>query len=163
MKRLRVIVLGLICCSLGLAVTLSPVAAQVENPQSGSVGIEGKLSAPPPTTGATISVPTNGQGFRTLPITVSGICQNDLLVKVFKNNVFAGSVVCKGGSYSIIIDLFNGQNELVARVYDALDQAGPDSNVVTVVYTDIRQGAASRVSLTSNFAKRGANPGQTLV
>jgi hypothetical protein len=58
--------------------------------------------------------------------------------------------------------LFSGLNELVARVYDDLDQAGPDSNLVRVTFNDSRPGAASRVSLTSNFAKRGANPGQPL-
>lgn len=156
---------GLVISFLAICVILIPISASAQspNPQDGAIGVQGKLSSPPPTTGATIAVPTNGQGFSNLPITVSGICPTDLLVKVFKNNVFAGSVMCKGGSYSIQIDLFNGQNELVARVYDALDQAGPDSNTVTVVYTDTRQGTASRVSLTSNFAKRGANPGQTLV
>jgi len=132
------------------------------NPQDGAVGMQGTISSPPPTKGATISVPSNGQGFSTLPVNVSGLCPNDLLVKVFKNNVFAGSVMCKNGSYTIIVDLFNGQNELVARVYDALDQAGPDSNTVNVVYTDTRQGTTSRVTLTSNFAKRGASPKQKL-
>lgn len=156
---------GLVISVVAICVIVMPalVNAQSPNPQDGAIGVQGKLSSPPPTTGATIAVPTNGQGFSNLPITVSGICPNDLLVKVFKNNVFAGSVMCNNGSYSIQIDLFNGQNELVARVYDALDQAGPDSNTVTVIYTDSRQGTASRVSLTSNFAKRGANPGQTLV
>ena len=55
-----------------------------------------------------------------------------MLVKLFKNNVFAGSVQCEDGSYSIKTDLFVGTNELVARVYDDLDQPGPDSNVLTV-------------------------------
>lgn len=130
--------------------------------ESGSVGVEGRISAPPPSTGATIAIPGNGQNFTDLPITVSGICPGNVLVKLFKNNVFAGSVQCVNGSYSIIIDLFSGQNELIARVYDELDQAGPDSNIVTVNYNDPRQGTQTRVSLTSNFAKRGANPGQTL-
>ncbi len=138
------------------------VTAQVENPQSGSVGLQGRIPSPPPTVPATITVPANGQGFTELPITVSGICPENLLVKVFKNNVFAGSVQCENGSYSIIVDLFSGQNELVARVYDELDQPGPDSNLVNVVYNDDRQGAGSRPTLTSNYAKRGANPGQTL-
>lgn len=133
------------------------------NPQTGSTGMQGKISAPAPTVGASISLPANGQTFTSLPINLSGICPNDLLVKVFKNNVFAGSTVCKNGSYSVVIDLFNGRNEIVARVYDALDQTGPESNIVTVTYTDPNQGTASRVSLTSNFAKRGANPGQELV
>ena len=138
------------------------VRAQVENPQQDSVGIQGKIPSPPPTTGATISIPRNGQTFTDIPVTVSGICPDGLLVKIFKNNVFAGSVQCTGGSYSIIIDLFSGQNELIARVYDALDQPGPDSNKIIAIFVDNRVGARSRVTLTSNFAKRGANPGQEL-
>lgn len=130
--------------------------------ESGSIGIEGKISAPPPTQGATISLPRDGQTFTTLPVTVSGICPKGLLVKLFKNNVFAGSQQCDSGSFSIVIDLFTGTNELVARVYDALDQTGPESNKVTVSFNDNRQGTGSRVSLTSNFAKRGANPSEKL-
>jgi hypothetical protein len=136
--------------------------ARAQTSESGSIGIEGTISAPPPTTGATISTPSNGQTFTDLPITVQGICPDGLLVKLFKNNVFTGSAQCTNGSYAIIIDLFTGQNELVARVFDDLDQPGPDSNIVTVTFSDPRQGATTRVSLTSNFAKRGANPGQTL-
>jgi hypothetical protein len=132
------------------------------NPQGGAIGMQGSISAPPPTTGATISVPSNGQVFRDLPITVSGICPTGLLVKLFKNNIFSGSAECTNGTYSIETDLFIGTNELVARVFDALDQPGPDSNVVTVTFEDARSGAVSRPSLSSNFAKRGANPGQTL-
>ncbi len=149
-----------------VAITSMIISSQVVNAQtsqSGSIGIEGTISSPPPTQGATISLPTNGQAFTTIPVNVSGLCPNDLLVKVFKNNVFAGAVQCTNGSYSIVIDLFPGTNELVARVYDALDQPGPDSNVVTVTFRDNRQGAASRVTLTSNYAKRGANPGEDLV
>ena len=133
-----------------------------ENPQSGAIGMQGSISAPPPTQGATISVPSNGQVFTEQPITVSGICPNGLLIKLFKNNVFAGSVQCEGGSYSLQTDLFNGENELIVRVYDELDQAGPDSNIVVVSFDDNRDGAVSRPTLTSNFAKRGANPGATL-
>jgi hypothetical protein len=97
-----------------------------------------------------------------MPITISGICPKDLLVKIFKNNVFAGSAQCTNGSYSLQIDLFDGRNELVARVYDALDQAGPDSNLVGVTFTQDVPGQVSRVALTSNYAKRGANPGAVL-
>lgn len=133
-----------------------------QNPQNGAVGLQGKISAPPPTTGAVISLPRNGQAFTSLPIDVSGLCPDGLLVRLFKNNVFSGSQQCTNGSFSIRTDLFTGTNELVARVYDALDQPGPDSPTVTVSFNDNRQGAGSRVTLTSNFAKRGANPGETL-
>lgn len=148
-----------------ISLTVGPprqVFAAVENPQSGSTGLQGRISAPAPTTGATISTPRDGQSFSSLPVTVSGICPKGLLVKLFKNNVFAGSVDCTSGSFSMPIDLFNGQNQLVAKVYDALDQAGPESNTVTVNFNEGTSVQASRVGLTSNFAKRGANPGQTL-
>jgi hypothetical protein len=129
---------------------------------NGSVGLQGSISAPPPTKGASITIPGNGQRLTDSPIKVAGICPNDLLVKVFKNNVFAGSVMCSGGTFSITVDLFSGQNDLVARVYDSLDQAGPDSNTVTVTYNDARLQFLNRVTLTSNYAKRGSFPGQKL-
>lgn len=159
MRGLKLALLVGAALAVGWGVTAH---AQVENPQSGAVGMQGKISAPPPTQGATISVPGSGQSFRAIPTTVSGFCPGNLLVKVFKNNVFAGSAQCKQGSYSMLIDLFNGQNDLVARVYDELDQAGPDSNTVVVTFVDEGRGTTSRPTLTSNFAKRGTNPKQEL-
>lgn len=159
MKRTLKQVLFVAVAAFAVFGLASPVFAAQEQ---GSVGMEGRISAPPPTTPATISIPRSGQSFTTLPVTVSGICPKDLLVKLFKNNVFAGSVQCTNGSFSLIIDLFDGQNELVARVYDALDQAGPDSNVVNVSYNADQQGFKDRVSLTSPIAKKGANPGSKL-
>ena len=103
------------------------VYADVTNPrQSSSVGIDGTVRGDPPKNPATISTPGNGQTFAVQPIKVSGLCTTGLLVKIFKNGVFAGSAQCISGSYSLIIDLFDGKNDLIARVYDALDQAGPD-------------------------------------
>lgn len=148
--------------ALGQHKLLAQVSPPPQNPQSGSVGVQGTISSPPPTQGATISLPRDGQSFNQLPVTVSGLCPDGLLVKLFKNNVFAGSQQCNNGSFSMLIDLFVGTNELVARVYDALDQAGPDSNKVTVSFNDSRPGTGPRITLTSDFAKRGANPGQTL-
>lgn len=140
-------------------------SAAVENPQTGGVGLQGTISAPPPTQAATISSPANGAVFTSLPITVRGLCPNGLLVKIFKNNVFSGSVPCENGSYSIQMDLFSSRNDLVARVYDSLDQAGPDSNTVSVTFNDStsRPNVAARVSLTSNYARRGANPNEILL
>ncbi|MGF7229411.1 MAG: hypothetical protein ACQR33_05535 [Candidatus Saccharibacteria bacterium] len=139
-------------------------AHALTNPQSGSTGLTGSIGSAPPSTAATISTPSNGQTFTTLPITVAGLCTTGLLVKVFDNNVFMGSVVCVGGSYSIKIDLFSGRNDIVARVFDALDQAGPDSNIVTVTFNDqqFNTTGSTLMYLTSNYAQRGANPGETL-
>lgn len=152
-------IVAVVAALLSLLMPTTIFAAQ----EQGSVGMEGRISAPPPTQAATISIPRAGQTFNTLPVTVSGICPNGLLVKLFKNNVFGGSTQCNNGSFSLVIDLFDGQNELVARVYDALDQAGPDSNIVPVTFNNEKPTFGGRVSLSSAIAKKGANPGQKLV
>lgn len=131
--------------------------------QSGAIGIQGEIPGNPPTKGATITIPSNGQVFTSLPITVAGICPNNLLVKVFSNNVFIGSALCQNGSYSLQADLFSGQNDLVAIDYDSLDQAGPPSNTVTVNFEDILFiKLGTHVNISSAYAEKGAPPGQEL-
>ena len=141
-----------------------PAAAQLQNPQNGGIGLQGKISAPPPTSAPTISTPTNGQVISTIPVDVRGVCDGNLLVKLFKNNVFSGSDQCQNGSFSITTDLFSGTNELIARHYDELDQAGPDSNVVSITFNDgaSRPDVAERITVVSSYARRGANPSETL-
>jgi hypothetical protein len=142
---------------------LTDALGSQQNPQSGSVGLEGTVPSPPPTQAATISVPSNGATFKSTPITISGLCKTGLLVKVFSNNIFVGADSCTNGSYSLQADLFSGRNDLVARVYDSLDQAGPDSNVVSVTFADTQFIAfGTRVSLSSLFAQLGADPGKEL-
>ncbi len=148
---------------LGLSLILAPGHLQaVTQQQSGSVGVEGTIPSAPPTTGATITIPKNGQVFASIPINVQGLCPNGLLVEVFKNNVFAGSQQCQNGSFSISIDLFSGRNDLIARVFDSLDQQGPNSNTVSVTFNDTFTIGGPRISLTTAYAKRGADPGATL-
>ncbi len=131
--------------------------------QSGTTGLQGTISSPPPQTAATIVTPTSGRTFTAVPITVTGLCTTGLLVKVFSNNIFVGSVQCANGSYSIQVDLFSGQNDIIARVYDTLDQAGPDSNTATVTFQDSQLAAfGQRISLSSTIAKLGANVGSKL-
>lgn len=157
----------LIACILALiAMTIAPVGAAGQFPpeqSSGSVGLQGTISEPPPSRGATITTPGNGATFTSVPITVAGLCPSNTLVKIFSNNVFVGAVTCTNGSYSLQVDLFSGQNDLVARVYDALDQAGPDSNTVTVTFNDAQFAQfGTHVQLTSLYAERGAPPQQQL-
>ncbi len=156
-------IIGIICL-IFFVFGLSKVNAQFENPQTGGIGLQGQISAPAPTSSPTISTPTSGQVLTNIPQEVRGLCTSGLLVKLFKNNVFSGSAICQNGSYSILIDLFTGANELVARHYDDLDQAGPDSNIVSVIFNDSsrRVGITERIIMTSVFARRGTNPGQEL-
>ncbi len=153
--------------ALAISVSLAtPVLAgtAVENPQQGSSGLQGTVPTPPPDKAATIIIPRNGQTFNRNPIQVSGLCTTDLLVKIFSNNVFVGSALCVGGSYDAQVDLFEGRNDLVARIFDALDQPGPDSNVVTVTYRNDQFAnlGIQPLRLSSLYARRGADPGSEL-
>jgi hypothetical protein len=150
-----VVVAGLALGGLGRA-----QAATLQ--QSGSVGVQGTIPGAPPSQAPTISVPSNGQTLNTLPAKVSGLCQNGLLVEIFDNNVFIGSVECSSGSYSLQVSLFSGRNDLIARDYDALNQASPDSNTVSVTFSNGFVGNGPQVLLTTQYAKRGADPGNIL-
>lgn len=132
-------------------------------PKPGSFGVEARKPQPPPTQGATITTPGNGASFTESPITVSGICPNELLVQVFNNGVMVGSVLCANGSFSLQVSLFAGTNELTAIVYDELDQAGPVSNTMTVTYNDTRFTAfGALITLTSSYGRRSTPAGSEL-
>lgn len=142
--------------------TVGPAKVLAATSQPGSTGISGTVPSAPPSQAPTIDVPRSGQGFSSLPITVSGLCPGNTLVEIYKNNVFAGSDSCHSGSYNLQIDLFDGRNDLVARAYDDLDQASPDSNTVTVNFSSAIPIGGPRISITTQFAKRGADPGSIL-
>lgn len=117
-------------------------------PASGSIGLSGIVPGKPPTTAATITTPKDGQRFSETPITVSGSCPKDTLVELYKNDIFAGSGVCTPeGTFSLETDLLIGQNTLVARVYDALNQQGPESNKVVVYYDALPPQGSALTSL----------------
>lgn len=126
----------------------------------------------PPTVGATIDSPRDGARFSTTPVTVSGTCPKHTLVELFKNDIFAGSVPClDDGTYSLEIDLLIGPNILLARVYDDLNQAGPDSNKPAVNYDALPAQAGPLTSLDFGGAQlllntdavfRGVFPNQEL-
>lgn len=129
--------LGMLLLVVGLALTAytATAATPYDGPEAGSIGLTGIMPGKPPTEAATIRTPTDGQRFSETPVTVSGSCPAETLVELFKNDIFAGSTICTAnGTYSLDIDLMNGQNILIARVYDALNQAGPDSNPIVVFY-----------------------------
>lgn len=134
-----------------------------QNPQSGSTGVQGEILAPPPASAPSIAIPANGTVFNSIPITVSGLCTGNLMVKVFSNGVFVGSVMCSNGSYSLQIELFSGKNDLVVYQVDALDQSSPGSATTSVTFNDTSYSTyGTHVQITSDYARRGANPGQTL-
>lgn len=140
--------LALMLLAAGVALTVYTASAASPPPQAGSVGLSGVVPGKPPTVAATVTTPTNQQHFSVSPVAVTGTCPADTLVEIFKNDIFAGSTPCSSsGTYSLDIDLLIGQNILVARVYDALNQPGPDSNTVIVFYDALPSQGAPTTSL----------------
>ncbi|MEO6109590.1 MAG: hypothetical protein ABIP50_01085 [Candidatus Saccharimonadales bacterium] len=156
----------------GIPLSAYTAFALSPGPESRSISLTGVVPGKPPTVAPTIEQPSEQKRFSTSPITVSGKCVNDSLIEIFKNDIFAGSTICSNtGEYEMQVDLLIGQNVLIARVYDALNQAGPDSNKVTVFYdllptqssgiTPINFGGP-QILLSTDAVFRGSFPGQEL-
>jgi hypothetical protein len=104
--------------------------------QAANTNVSVTVLGPPPSTGASIDQPVDGEEFTVSTTTVRGSCPNGLLIEIYRNGVFAGSDTCDtSGMYAILITLEPGSNSLVARTADALGQYGPDSSTITVTYT----------------------------
>ena len=154
-------------CLLALFVFVRPTAAitalPTPAPKPGSYGLAATKLQDAPTQGASITTPGNGGSFTTSPITVTGICPDDLLVQVYNNKVMVGSVMCVNGSFSLEVSLFAGINELSAIVFDQLDQEGPTSNLITVNYSNTEFSAfGALITLTSAYGRRSAAAGSEL-
>ncbi len=157
---------------VGLALMVCTVYAAHPPPQAGSVGLTGAMPGKAPITAATITSPSQGQHFTTSPITVKGTCPATTLVEIYKNDIFAGSTPCSDtGTFSISVDLLIGRNTLIARVYNALNQPGPDSAPVVVYYDAVPPQASGITSLdlggtqlllSTDAVYRGAFPGHEM-
>lgn len=165
--------LGILLFIVGFALAAYSASAQSytrPGPEAGSIGITGTMPGKPPTEAATINSPSSGQRFAASPVTISGTCPKTTLVEIFKNDIFAGSTVCSSeGTYSLDVDLLIGQNNIIARVYDALNQPGPDSNSITIFYDALPPQAdplttfnfgGTQLLLNTDAVYRGVFPGQ---
>jgi hypothetical protein len=143
----------------------------VVNPQDGSIALTGIVPGKPPQDAPVITSPTNGQHFPTTPITIKGTCPEGTLVELFKNDIFAGSVFCDNGNFSLDIDLLYGKNDLMAQGYDPLGQASPSSGIVTVFYDALPPSLPGQTGLDFGKAQllintdavyRGVFPGKEM-
>ncbi len=139
---------------VGFVLTTFTTFAARPGPESGSIGLSGTMPANPPETAATITSPDNNLRVTISPQTISGSCPSGTLVQLYKNDIFAGSAPCSSaGTYSIDIDLLIGQNSIIARVYDALNQAGPDSNILNIYYDVLPLQSSSISPLVFNSSQ----------
>lgn len=155
----------LLVCVLLAAATRS-VALAAADPVTGSNTVYAVVPGPTPTTPPVISIPISGTTYTTNePVTVSGTCPSGTLLKIFKNEVLAGTTLCQNGRFSIQIDLFLGSNTLIVRAYNNLDNSGPES--VPVVVTKTLPGinlseVGRQLFITTEVYFKGVNVGETL-
>ncbi len=149
---------GLVLAGLSTAVSADVV-------DSGTFKVEGVVGGPRPTTGAVITNPVTGQSFQTNPITVEGTCPDRTMVKIFKNGVLGGTTLCQSNRrFSLQMDLVIGKNDLTALAFNNLEEAGPDSPVVTVTLNAPSGGPgfSTELLLQSQNFYRGSRPGETV-
>jgi len=154
----------LMITSIIVAAVTTPTQAALTG--SGTYTVLAVVPGPRPTQPAVITSPVSGQTFQTNPITVSGTCPKGSLIKIFKNGVLAGSIICDGSNrFSLPIDLLIGSNALTAVAYNTNDQAGPDSPAVNVTLNVPSGGFgfSSELILQSTSYYRGVVPGQQVV
>ncbi|MBC7512217.1 hypothetical protein H7142_00975 [Candidatus Saccharibacteria bacterium] len=164
--------LGVLLAFVGLLLGVYTSYAASPGPEARSIGLSGIVPGKPPSVAPTIDSPKTGARFSATPVNVSGTCPKNTLVELFKNNIFAGSIPClDNGTYALDIDLLIGENILLARVYDDLNQAGPDSNTPIIFYDALPAQAGPLTSLDFGGAQmllntdavfRGVFPGQEM-
>ena len=101
-----------------------------------NIKVTARIPGPAVIDKATISSPITGEHFGSIPIDVSGTCPlNAAYVEIFSNGVLKGTAICDiNSSYQLAVDLFAGQNDLVAHVFNVTDDEGPQSDTTTVFY-----------------------------
>ncbi len=146
---------------LGVSVT-----ANASTEGSGQYTVDAVVTGQRPTSAPVITSPAKGQTFQVNPIIMSGTCPDRTLVKIFKNGILAGGVICgPGGRFSLQLDLLTGNNDLTAVAYNANDLPGPESQTVNVNLTAPAGGLGFSTELiiqSVNFY-RGTDPGQEVV
>lgn len=125
---------GIFLAALSLASLNYPLSALAQT-SSGSIQVDGLVAGPPPSTPPTVESPGPKTTFSTKSVLISGSCITDLIVKVYRNNFFAGSTLCESnGRFSLRIDLFVGKNIITTKQFDEAGQASPTSNTITLYY-----------------------------
>lgn len=121
------------------------------------------VTGPVPTTAPAITNLAQGAVFTdNNPVAISGTCPNDTLLKVYKNDVLSGAVLCENGKFTIQIDLFIGTNTLIVRAYNASNTMGPESSPLVVqkqIPNVTISSNAQQFVVTSDISYKGVSAG----
>lgn len=111
------------------------IGYDISRADSGSVAVRAIVEGPPPSTGAVITQPRDGEVFQSALTTVKGTCADNTEVFVYSNSSLVGSVLCSLSlTFELQVQLFSGKNNLTALNHDTLGQAGPVTPTVRVTY-----------------------------
>ncbi len=141
--------------------------------QQGSINLGGMVQGPPPSQAPLIVQPVNNSHVTSNIIDVKGLCEAGLVVEVYRNGAFSGSVFCNSdGNFKLTITLIPGSNQLHARQGDSFGRYSPDSATTTVFYdvpTSVQQRSAGAGGVTARPlliyttpVQWGVSPGNTL-
>lgn len=121
-----------------------------------SYTVTAKVSAPLPTSAASITSPTDQAHVSTEVVTVSGTCPADTYIKLYRQDIFSGMQVCGPSDtvFNIDVTLQPGANDLYTRVFNLTDDEGPQSATVTVWY-DVPAQPSTGSSPPSSYPTAG--------
>lgn len=147
-----------------VASTSRSIALAAADPVTANQSVYAVVEGEAPTVAPTINNIASGTVITSNePITLTGTCPADTLIKVYKNEVLAGATFCQNGRYSIQIDLFLGANTIIVRAYNAVNTPGPESAPVVVQKTIAGVNivdASEQFFITSEAYFKGVNPGE---
>lgn len=111
-------------------------------------------AGPLPPFASEIKYPVTGDTITATPLPVTGTCPAGYFVKLFRNGIFSGSIMCAAnGTFTITTDLFLGDNELLVRTVNAQNKEGPVSAPVRVRYDPTYRPASQFVLSPDHFFK----------
>ena len=103
--------------------------------RAADLAVTAAADGPLPPAAAVITSPQAGDTIQDIPLLVAGTCTAPYVVRLYRNQVFSGSAQCQtDNTFTIQTDLFEGKNELEARIFNFADKEGPAPAKVVVTY-----------------------------
>ncbi len=126
------LVLVLLGIVLGVSQYTMPASAE-------DLVVSAKISAPLPTTPATIDNIADNTQVTEANLTITGTCETlspAIIVAIYRSGSPIGSTTCQpDGTFTVDVSLAPGENDLTARSVNITNDFGPDSTTIHVTYT----------------------------
>jgi hypothetical protein len=104
--------------------------------KAGNVSVGLIVTGAAPAIGATITAPIDNTTYTNITtVDVSGTCAPSTFVTISNDGTLAGSTICTlAGIFQVTVQMHQGSNVLTALNYDNLNQPGPITPTVTVMF-----------------------------